>query len=33
MITTFYCPECGYEWDDDPDSFCPCCDNSNISER
>jgi len=32
MKTTFCCSECGYVWEDEPDSFCPCCDNSNIHE-
>ena len=31
MKTTFHCGECNYTWEDDPDSFCPCCDNSNIT--
>ncbi len=30
--TIFGCNECGYTWENDPDSFCPCCDNSNIHE-
>jgi len=32
MKTTFNCGECGYTWQDNPDSFCPCCDNPNIHE-
>ncbi len=32
MITIFGCNQCGYFWNESPDSFCPCCDNSNIYE-
>ena len=32
MKTIFICNECGYKWEDSPDSFCPCCDNPNIYE-
>ena len=33
MKTTFGCSQCGYTWENNPDSFCPCCDNSNIYEQ
>lgn len=32
MKTTLGCNECGYTWQGDPDSFCPCCDNQQIHE-